>query len=393
MGGRLVRRRSLRSFDEVTDDMRTLRLFLLASAALATVAPLGAPAYAAALPTRPTIDATSRPLTTPAALASENTARLSSARIALSRKGPTTIAVVGDSVGNDPGEWVSMWAGGLATDRYAMVRHFDWARPGYRKDVEVHAPSSDLAAREPVTIWNFGWPGGTPQRALDHLVTGVPARPDLVVVSFGHNVAPGTVEPQYTALLAGIRKRFGAVPVVVTAAHMTPTARAGQAEGRARLLRWARAQRLPVVDLRGAFDGLRDPRSAMFDAVHPNVLGYRLITEAVEAAFGTRTPAACTRDGATVKVGPGLVNRYGARAQAYRANVTVTDGCGRRLPHAWVSARVEGTSRSVVSTQTTAGGVAALEIVVPNRSTQTVTLSVDDGTTTGAAAPFHLRVP
>lgn len=219
---------------------------IAAAVALSTGTP---PQVAAASPS-PTVSSATRSNTD---ASTSDSARLAPVRAVLASTRAVTVAVLGDSVGKDPGEWVSMWAGNMAINRYVFVHHFDAVRERYDTDVEVFAPTGPVRA-EPIVVWNFGRPGGTPQAALDKLSVGVPVKPDVAIVSFGHNVRPEHVQGQYSALFAGLRGRFGAVPTVTTLAHMTPVPRSGQAEGRVRLLRLARSLGHGVVDERAVYD-------------------------------------------------------------------------------------------------------------------------------------------
>lgn len=314
-------------------------------------------------------------------------ARLAPARAVLHASRPLTVAVLGDSVGNDPGEWVSMWAGELATNRYVFVHHFDWKQERYHSDVEVFAPSG-VASAEPIVVWNYGWPGGTPQRALARLDVGVPVTPDLAIVSFGHNLGPSAVQPHYAALQAGMRKRFGAVPTVTLLAHMTPTPRVGQAEGRVNLLRWLRAQGAPFVDLRTVFDAMDDPWDAFWDSVHPNVLGYRRIADGVSQALAPRPPVTqgCPRP--STAAARARLGRWSAtvsgRTLRRASTLRVTDTCGRPLAHAWVRLVVtpSGGRPVAVSAETDRRGIAPIMVSSPLARRAVLTGTVTDGTTT-----------
>lgn len=344
----------------------------------------------------PVSPASARQVSTTAAL--QDAARLRPAQRVLASPKALTVAVLGDSVGNDPGEWVSMWAGNVATNRYVFVYHFDWQKQKYDPDVEVFVPSGDVTA-EPIVVWNFGWPGGTPQRALDHLAVGVPSKPDLAIVAFGHNLAPSAVQRQYSALQVGMQARFGAVPTVTTLAHMTPVPRNGQAEGRAVLLTWLRSRNAPVIDERAVFDTAADPGQMFWDAVHPNVLGYRRIADLVTTQLSPNTAPPrpqCSRPSAAASKATGgrtVVTSTG-RTTRVATTLRATDMCGKPLTNAWVKLEVRkaGAAKpNIISTQTDRRGFAAVEFSVPTGSVTTVTGLVTDGTTTVSVTPFAVR--
>lgn len=363
---------------------------IAAAVALSTGTP---PQVAAASPS-PTVSSATRSNTD---ASTSDSARLAPVRAALASTRAVTVAVLGDSVGNDPGEWVSMWAGNMAINRYVFVHHFDAVREGYDTDVEVFAPTGPVRA-EPIVVWNFGRPGGTPQAALDKLSVGVPVKPDVAIVSFGHNVRPEHVQGQYSALFAGLRGRFGAVPTVTTLAHMTPVPRSGQAEGRVRLLRLARSLGHGVVDERAVYDDLADPGLVLWDAVHPNVLGYRKVADLVTGEL-SRKPAPrprCARPStAAARTAGGRITVAPAgAARRHSMPLKVTDTCGGPLANAWVQVAVvpsTSTRAITVSTQTDRRGVAVVDVVLGRGVAGSITGTVTDGTTTVPVTP--IRVP
>lgn len=326
----------------------------------------------------------------------QDEARLAPARRVLASPRAVTVAVLDDSVGNDPGEWVSMWAGDMAVHRYVFVHHFDWQTERYSDDVEVFPPSAEVTA-EPVVVWNFGWPGGTPKRALQHLAAGVPKKPDLTIVSFGHNLGPAAVQPQYAALQEGLTKRFGRIPVVTTVAHMAPIAQPAQAEGRVMLVQWLRSRGMPFIDMRAVFDDEPDPSRLFWDAIHPNVLGYRRLSDVVSARLSSVSIpiSRCTEANpsrAAVRWGPTQLVARG-RTSRLTTRLRATDGCGRPLAHAWVSlsAAPQGrTKTTTISAQTDRSGRVTIETSLPGRFSGAVTGVVTDGTTTVHAPVFRV---
>lgn len=319
--------------------------------------------------------------------------RLSRARALLASAKPLTISVLCDSVGNDPGEWVSQWARTLADDRVVTVRHFDWKQVTWSNSTEVFAPDHETT-KGPVTVWNFGWPGGTPLRAAQHLEVGVPTRPDLAIVSFGHNLGPAAVVPHYTALDRALTARWGSVPTVTTVAHMTPVVRPGQAEGRVRLVQWLRARALPYVDERTVFDtALAEGRPVFHDAVHPNLLGYRLISDLIASALapGRREPVTPTTYDPKRAKGSLFAYRQhrGNRTTTITAAYVFRDGYGRPLPHAWVTLQLAAPGGTSVALETDAAGRVTGSVRAPNGISGALSAIAADGFTT-VSSPVRL---
>lgn len=378
------------------DDTSALRRLLAASlltlvagvpVATAQAAPTPAAATAPAATTAP---AASKAPLDPRVVADS---RLAPARAVLAANRPLTISVLGDSVGNDPGEWVSKAAEAWADDRVVVVHHFDWQKVAWLPRTEVFAPDGE-PAKPQVTVWNFGWPGGTPLRAAQHLELGVPTKPDLAIVSFGHNLAPASVVPQYDALATALTKRWGKVATVTTLAHMTPVVRPGQAEGRARLARWLQARGLPYIDERRVFDTGPGERPTVFhDAIHPNWLGYRLIADLVDAALSTPSVPAAPAAYGSAKVRALLTARTQSRSNrttAVKVAYAFRDGFGRPMAHAWVTLSLKGTRNMTVSLETDASGRASGAVSLPNGGSGTLSATADDGFTVLTARPLAI---
>ncbi|WP_179276458.1 SGNH/GDSL hydrolase family protein [Rhodococcus sp. 14-1411-2a] len=94
-----------------------------------------------------------------------------------------TIAVVGDSTGNGKDEWVYMLGERLARLGRGVLIH-DWS-------VETNAYVSETklgpGGTPVINIWNGSASGKPSQYSIDHYQDLVPAPPDLLLVSHGHN--------------------------------------------------------------------------------------------------------------------------------------------------------------------------------------------------------------
>lgn len=144
------------------------------------------------------------------------------------------------------------------------------------------------------TVYAAGVPGDTTRLGLERFPRDVQDRePDVVVIQFGHNDAnrwqtdrrlPRVSIQAYYANLDEMVKRartFGAVPYLCT---ITPSYRSEDHEADCRqydrMLRGlADGARVPVIDVRAAFEGRRE--LVMADGLHLTPEGHRVYAETV----------------------------------------------------------------------------------------------------------------
>ncbi|MET0886709.1 MAG: SGNH/GDSL hydrolase family protein [Mycetocola sp.] len=119
---------------------------------------------------------------------------------------PFVVTVIGDSTGDQPGEWVDLAFRELAEslDRPLIQHPWDILTDSYLPEISFNedAPSA------PIVVWNGSASGKTGQYSLAHFDTLVPAQPDVVILNHGLNNVqkPQTVAPQLTALVAEIER-------------------------------------------------------------------------------------------------------------------------------------------------------------------------------------------
>lgn len=188
----------------------------------------------------------------------------------------SVVSVLGDSTGNDPGEWVDLWARHLGESRRVVEHTWSW-KFGRWNDVPIrYGTGTDV-----VTIWNASMPGATPQYALDRLATMLPARPDLVVLNYGHNGFPADT----VAGLAKLKAASKAPCWVVLQNPGLADHAAAQDKNLAAIGAWAKATGTPTIDVTSAFRA-RGPALLMRDHAHPNPAGSALWATVVERALG-----------------------------------------------------------------------------------------------------------
>jgi hypothetical protein len=119
---------------------------------------------------------------------------------------PFVVTVIGDSTGNEAGEWVDLAFRELAEDLdRPLVQHpWDILTDSYLPEIRSNVD----AGSAPIVVWNGSASGKTGQYSLAHFGTLVPAQPDLVIFNHGLNNVPKpqSVAPQLTALVAEIER-------------------------------------------------------------------------------------------------------------------------------------------------------------------------------------------
>ena len=209
----------------------------------------------------------------------EQHASLGAARRALT--GPATISVIGDSTGDAAGEWVDLWAQHLADDGRRVTLH-QWATDQYASQPTTYGDGGD---RE-VSIWNAGKPGGTADWAADRLGTVQPERPDLLILSLGHNNRHTDVDAQLDRLRGDMKNRWDdpTIPTVVILQNPRRHEREAPQAATLRSIRaWATDHDVPTIDVTSAF---ADPDRQMLDDAHPNPAGSEAWATTVADALG-----------------------------------------------------------------------------------------------------------
>lgn len=186
------------------------------------------------------------------------------------------IAVLGDSTGNDPGEWVDLWAKHLGESRRVVEHTWSWKYERWNDQPIRYGKGPGV-----VTIWNGSMPGAQPKYALDRLAVMLPVHPDLLVLNYGHNGFPQDT----TAGLARLKAAADTRTWVVLQNPGLNDHAAPQEKNLAAVAAWAKSTDTPVIDVTSAFRA-RGPASLMRDHAHPNAAGSALWESVVEKALG-----------------------------------------------------------------------------------------------------------
>jgi lysophospholipase L1-like esterase len=221
----------------------------------------------------PGASVSSSPTATPSPSAEPKPATLDDAREALQDK--ATVSVIGDSTGNDRGEWVELWAQRLADDDRAVALH-QWAGDDFQPEPIEYEGSGDE-----VTLWNASLSGGQANWANDMLATVQPERPDLILLNVGHNNVPNNVAGQLNELRREIDRRWDGQDIPLVAVLQNP-GRGEHEDRQAATLRvirtWATNKGVPTIDVTSAFT---DPEKQMQDDAHPNERGSQIWADVV----------------------------------------------------------------------------------------------------------------
>lgn len=207
---------------------------------------------------------------------------LERARALLQREERTVVLVLGDSTGNDRGEWTFRWAEQLAATRPTWIAPWnEWTEDGY---VEAEPLSGEDQGGEDslgeVLVLSGQQTGAPAEYAASRIEQLVPETPDLVILNLGHNNGAEDVAEGLTATLEALQEQVGEdVPVLVTLQQ--PQVEDQAADVREAVAAWADEEGLPTIDVAARFLEEDEPGALLLDAVHPNDAGSALWAEVV----------------------------------------------------------------------------------------------------------------
>ncbi|ROZ85957.1 SGNH/GDSL hydrolase family protein [Gordonia sp. OPL2] len=196
-----------------------------------------------------------------------------------------TVSVLGDSTGNTSDEWVGLWARALAAHRVVDLHLWDKERSRF-----FFQPYTYGANGPKVSIWNGSVAGSSAGQAIPDLNSLQPTRPDIVLLSFGHNQHPGTAASDSEDLVETIRNRWGSdVAIAVMLQNAATVPRSDRSARNVEEIRfWALGRGLPVIDVYSAFAKSPDLGALIVPdglGVHPNAAGSQLWFETVWSAL------------------------------------------------------------------------------------------------------------
>jgi hypothetical protein len=193
------------------------------------------------------------------------------------------VNVLGDSTGNERGEWVDLWARHLGET--ATVEFHQWGEDTEAYPAEPYT-YGDGARR--VTIWNGSKHGSQGQYARDRIRAMQPVAPDLIIYNYGHNKSTDGVVADIEALNQSAQARWRAnVPFVVMLQNPAQGTREGSSAAAVEAIRaWAKPRGVAVIDVPTAFAANGGASVLLADEVHPNASGSKVWADAVAKALG-----------------------------------------------------------------------------------------------------------
>ena len=204
-------------------------------------------------------------------------------RAIVSSRGALTISVLGDSTGDEPGEWVDLWARDLSKHGTVTLHFWDGATDGWKAHPTVY-PGPD----RPITVSNGSRSGASYAYPLEYLDRIQPSKPSFTVLNFGHNLAPERADKGAAELLAAADAKWSArVPAAIVLQNPSLGMWEEHTAGSVAALRdWAPRAGYPAIDVNAAFRTRGDLPGLLTDDVHPNSAGQRLWADTVGAALG-----------------------------------------------------------------------------------------------------------
>jgi len=201
-------------------------------------------------------------------------------RASIASDKPMTISVLGDSTGNDAGEWVDLWAQHLAEN--ATVTLHTWKEGATPWPTKTYG----TGARQ-VIIWNGSQPGSSGNYARMQFHAMQPEKPDLIIYNYGHNASPNGTPGDIESLQRTANTDWKAqIPFVVTLQNaVRGTYVVASDMSVAELKAWTAARGVPVIDIRSAIPAA-SLGALLLDDVHPNKQGSKIWADTVIQTLG-----------------------------------------------------------------------------------------------------------
>ena len=123
-----------------------------------------------------------------------------------------TILVIGDSSGDERGEWVDLWAQDLASNRKVTYHQWD-SFAGFTASPTVYGTSKLYGSDKPMEIWNLSYQGVDADYA--EKLIDVPVKPDAVILNVGHDRNRHQLRRTIGTTIDAVNQRWGEVPTAL----------------------------------------------------------------------------------------------------------------------------------------------------------------------------------
>ena len=201
----------------------------------------------------------------------------------------TTFAVVGDSTGDNVGEWVYMIAVWIGTtyDKSVTIQTWDSVAGYYHP-----AQSMTEGKSGSVMIFNGSAPGRDMQYSTEYLAALLPSSREIgsVFVSHAHNQAPKDIKGPLTVLANAIAELHPESKLGVVLQNPDNLPDVLQRERVESMRAWAERRGIPTIDVLDAFLATGDFSPLLADRLHPNEAGYEVWASVFEAALIDAAP-------------------------------------------------------------------------------------------------------
>jgi len=270
-------------FRRVAKSNAAFVVFLVVSAVVAALLFVGIKARSDAAVATPGVGYTAPVAQAPAGSGNAEAAAKIVRNIFSDSSKPSSVAIIGDSTGDEPAEWV-----------YRLGR---WASEKFNRPVILHPWDLNAAqygaygapvtlgegAGEPLTIWNGSAPGKSIQYSTDMLRSLLPQEPIAAVfISHGHNQGVTDVIGPLERLTAAVLEAQPDAGLVLIGQNPNRQPdETKQAEKVTQVLNFV-GTTYPAIDVFSAFNASPDPNSLLKDSQHPNEQGSQLWAQTVQ---------------------------------------------------------------------------------------------------------------
>lgn len=197
------------------------------------------------------------------------------------------VAVLGDSTGNGPDEWVRLSVDAIVQQTGRTVSLSTW-----NPDAGAYAPAEVIGPGEPdLIVWNGSASGKRPLYASENLPAMLPEKSDIVILNFGHNNGNAVEARTQVGNLIG-QIRSGASNGAAMATTIQNPRLDKYKDSAALVVDGLRTQtglfpELAVIDVNTAFKAAGDlPSLLLPDGLHPSPAGSQIWAQTVLNVLG-----------------------------------------------------------------------------------------------------------